>query len=116
MRGWVNSHIFEGQFLAQMIVKDAQSKSVEYVEMSYDAMVKEIAKWLRSWLCPEVPRPSELMALLTDSFLVVMKAKRKKLTLENFMDFLEDLEADVLKVVAQDYVKKGKGVKTKYKI
>ena len=29
---------------------------------------------------------------------------------------LEDLEADVLKVVAQDYVKKGKGVKSKFRM
>ena len=115
MRGWVHSCMFDGQIFAQMIVEDAKSKSVECVETSYDAMVRDIAKWLRSWLQPKLPEPSGLMALLTDAFLVVMKAKRKQLTMENYLEFATNLEADVLKELTKDVVKRGKGYRTTIK-
>ena len=117
MIGWTNAYLFDGQCFAEMIVEDAKSKkSKDYIDMSYEAMVREIAEWLRSWMRPELPKPSRLMALLTDAFLLVMKTKRMKLTIENYMEFAELLEADVLRVMAKHYVKKDKGFRTSFQI
>ena len=109
--------MFEGQLFAEIIVHDAQQKkNVDYVHLSYDAMVREIASWLRSWLHADLPKPSELVALLTDAFLLVMKTQRKKLTYENFFDFQLALEADVMRYLAKEFEKTHKGIKTSYKM
>ena len=115
MNGWLNSCMFDGQVFAQMIVEDAKKKGAEYVRMNYETLVQEIARWLKSWLQPSLPEPSGLMALLTDAFLIVMKAKRKALTIENYMEFASELKADVLRELTKDVVKKGKGYRTAIK-
>ena len=115
MNGWINSCMFDGQVVAQIIVEDAKKKGANYVTMNYEALVYEIARWLKSWLQPSLPEPSGLVALLTDAFLIVMKAKRKSLTIENFMEFIDELKADVLRELTKDVVKKGKGYRTAMK-
>ena len=115
MNGWTNSCMFDGQVFAQIIVEDAKKKGAEYVRMNYEALVQEIARWLKSWLQPSLPEPSGLVALLTDTFLIVMKAKRKALTIENYMEFASELKADVLRELTKDVVKKGKGYRTAMK-
>ena len=47
---------------------------------------------------------------------VVMKAKRMKLTPENYLDFLDALKADVMKEISIEFVKKGKGIRATYQI
>ena len=115
MNGWINSCMFDGQVVAQIIVEDAKKKGAECVKMNYEALVQEMARWLKSWLMPSLPEPSGLIALLTDSFLIVMKAKRKTLTIENYMEFAEELKADVLRELTKDVVKRGKGYRTAIK-
>ena len=115
MNGWTNSCMFDGQVFAQIIVEDAKKKGAEYVRMNYEALVQEIARWLKSWLQPSLPEPSGLVALLTDTFLIVMKAKRKALTIENYMEFASELKADVLRELTKDVVKKCKGYRTAMK-
>ena len=115
MNGWIHSCIFDGQVVAQIIVEDAKKKGADYVKMNYEALVQEIAQWLKSWLLPSLPEPSGLIALLTDTFLIVMKAKRKSLTIENYMEFAEELRADVLRELTKDVVKRGKGYRTAIK-
>ena len=118
MNGWVNQSMFDGQVFAQLVIDDAISKKSHKVDarLNYATIVSEIARWLTDWLSTEIPKPSELVALLTDAFLMVMKAKRKPLTMENYAIFINALNADVIKELAKDYVKKGKGIRETYQI
>lgn len=118
MIGWAHQWMFDGQVFAELVIKEAISKkeSCGYPEINYHAIVNKIAEWLSKWLSYEVPKPSELVALLTDGFLMVMKAKRMKLTPENFLVFLDALKADVMKEISIEFVRKGKGIRETYQI
>ena len=118
MIGWAHQWMFDGQVFAELIIKEAISKKEAkcYPEINYQTIVYKIAEWLSKWLSYEIPKPSELIALLTDGFLMVMKAKRMKLTPENYLDFLDALKADVMKEISIEFVKKGKGIRATYQI
>lgn len=118
MTGWAHQWMFDGQLFAELVIKEAIRKKEAriYPKINYQTIVYKIAEWLSNWLSSEVPKPSELVALLTDGFLMVMKAKRKKLTPENFLEFLEALKADVMKEISIEFVRKGKGIRETYQI
>ena len=109
MIGWAHQWMFDGQVFAELVIKEATSKKDAKCnpEINYQTIVYKIAEWLSKWLSYEIPKPS---------FLMVMKAKRMKLTPENFLVFLDALKADVMKEISIEFVKKGKGIRATYQI
>ena len=91
MIGFGRGDYFNGQVYGEMIVSDAENKkrSGFLPELNYEKLVEKIAAWLEGWLLFAMPRPGELMDLLSDAFLLVMKSKRKLLTMENYYEFME---------------------------
>ena len=82
-------------------------------EESYESIVRHIACWLEEWLSPSMPQPSNLIDLLSDAFVLVMRSKRKPLTLENCVEFIKMLRDDVFHYLGKDYAK-AKGIRTTY--
>ena len=82
-------------------------------EESYESIVRHIACWLEEWLSPSMPQPSNLIDLLSDAFVLVMRSKRKPLTLENCVEFIKMLRNDVFHYLGKDYAK-AKGIRTTY--
>lgn len=110
--------LFNSWVYAEIIVADAAKKKELgfYPELNYDTLVASIASWLNCWMRFTMPRPDELIDLLSDTFLLVMKAKRKKIELENYEAFAEALRADVYRKL-MDYLEFcDKGIRTFYKV
>ena len=105
---------FDGMIYAETILAEAQErKRMDYTpELNYQAIVKKIGTWIEGWLAFTMPRPSELMYLYTDAFLMVMKAQRKPLTMENYYEFMEGLRNDVIRYMAKQHEKYSIGFKT----
>ena len=114
MIGFGRGDYFNGQVYGEMIVADAENKkrSGFLPELNYEKLVEKIAAWLEGWLLFAMPRPGELMDLLSDAFLLVMKAKRKLLTMENYYEFMEGLRNDVIRYMAKKHEKYSIGFKT----
>jgi hypothetical protein len=107
---------FDGMVYAETILKEAQEKKKrDYVpELSYQKIVEKIGSWLDGWLQYTMPRPSELMDLYVDAFVMVMKAQRKPLTMENYTIFSEALRYDVMRSMLGCFVKYDDGIRTNY--
>lgn len=107
---------FDGMIYAETILAEAQErKRMDYTpEMNYQAIVKKIGTWIEGWLAFTMPRPSELMYLYVDAFLMVMKAQRKALTMENYAVFSEALKYDVMRSMLGCFVKYDDGIRTNY--
>ena len=114
-------YLLDGQGLDQKLVADLvlentlRLKKADIMpERNYQNLVECIAKWLDRWLSCAIPSPTELIALLSEAFLLVMKGKRMKPTMENYLIFVDNIRADVIKVLAKDYLKKNKGISTNF--
>ena len=114
-------YLLDGQGLDQKVVADLVlentlrlKKSDIMPERNYQNLVDRIAKWLDCWLSCAIPSPSELIALLSEAFLLVMKGKRMTPTMENYLIFVDNIRADVIKVLAKDYLKTNKGISTNF--
>ena len=110
--------LFNAMVYAEIIVAEADKKKKLglYPELNYDTLVVSIASWLNCWMRFTMPRPDELIDLLSDAFLLVMKAKRMKIEIENYEAFAEALRADVYRKL-MDYLKNcDKGIRTYYKV
>ena len=107
---------FDGMVYAETILKEAQDrKKHDYVpELNYQKIVEKIGSWLDGWLKYTMPRPSELLDLYADAFLMVMKTQRKPLTLENYAIFSEALRFDVMRSMMGYFVKYDDGIRTNY--
>ena len=110
--------IFNSWVFTEIIVEQAAKKKKIglHPELNYETMVDSIASWLNQWMRFTMPRPDELIDLLSDAFLLVMKAKRMKVEICNYEAFSEALRADVYRKLL-DYIKFcDKGVRTYYKM
>ena len=114
-------YLLDGQGLDQKVVADLvlenalRLKRADIMpERNYQNLVERIAKWLDLWLSCAIPSPTELIGLLSEAFLLVMKGKRMKPTMENYLIFVDNIRADVIKVLAKDYLKKNKGISTNF--
>lgn len=114
-------YLLDGQGLDQKVVADLvlentlRLKKADIMpERNYQYLVERIAKWLDQWLSCAIPSPTELIALLSEAFLLVMKGKRMTPSMENYLIFVDNIRADVIKVLAKDYLKKNKGISTNY--
>ena len=110
--------IFNSWVFTEIIVEQAAKKKKIglYPELNYETMVDSIASWLNQWMRFTMPRPDELIDLLSDAFLLVMKAKRMKVEINNYEAFSEALRVDVYKKLIE-YIKYCNiGVKTYYKM
>ena len=105
MIGFGRGDYFNGQVYGEMIVSDAEDKKrrIFQPDLNYEKLVEKIARWLEGWLMFTMPRPGELMDLLSDAFLLVMKAKRKQLTMENYYEFMEGLRSDVIRYMEKQH-------------
>jgi hypothetical protein len=105
MSPFIRDHYFDLNIYGEMVVADAErKKKAGYVPpYTYERMVIEMKQWLKGWLSLTMPKPSELEDLMSDAFLVVMKSKRQQLTLENFRDFIQGLQGDVMVEIAKEY-------------
>ena len=101
---------------AEVICSMAEKKKkCDYMpEESYEAIVRHIGCWLEEWLSPSMPKPSNLIDMLSDAFLLVMRSNRMSLTLENCVEFIKMLRDDVFHYLGEDYVKVKKGIRTSY--
>ena len=110
--------IFNSWVFSEIIVEQAAKKKKIglYPELNYETMVDSIASWLNQWMRFTMPRPDELIDLLSDAFLLVMKAKRMKVEINNYEAFSEALRVDVYKKLIE-YIKYCNiGEKTYYKM
>ena len=110
--------IFNSWVFSAIIVEQAAKKKKIglYPELNYETLVDSIASWLNQWMRFTMPRPDELIDLLSDAFLLVMKAKRMKVEINNYEAFSEALRVDVYKKLIE-YIKYCNiGVKTYYKM
>ena len=110
--------IFNSWVFSEIIVEQAAKKKKIglYPELNYETLVDSIASWLNQWMRFTMPRPDELIDLLSDAFLLVMKAKRMKVEINNYEAFSEALRVDVYKKLIE-YIKYCNiGVKTYYKM
>ena len=100
---------------AEVICSMAEKKKkCDYMPAeSYESIVRHIACWLEEWLSPSMPKPSYLIDMLSDAFVLVMRSKRMSLTLENCVEFIKMLRNDVFHYLGKDYAK-AKGIKTTY--
>ena len=107
---------FDGKIYADTILAEAQvRKKMDYTpELNYQTIVKRIGTWIEGWLEFTMPRPSELVGLVADAFLMVMKAQRKQLTMENYVVFSEALKFDVMRSMMGYFAKYDDGIKTNY--
>ena len=107
---------FDGRIYADMILSEAQErKKMDYTpELNYQTIVKKIGTWIEGWLAFTMPRPSELVGLVADAFLMVTKAQRKQLTMENYVVFSEALKFDVMRSMLGYFVKYDDGIRTNY--
>ena len=114
MIGFGRGDYFNGQVYGEMIVSDAEDKKrrIFQPDLNYEKLVEKIARWLEGWLMFTMPRPGELMDLLSDAFLLVMKAKRKQLTMENYYEFMEGLRSDVIRYMEKQHEMYTVGFKT----
>jgi len=114
MIGFGRGDYFNGQVYGEMIVSDAEDKKrrIFQPDLNYEKLVEKIARWLEGWLMFTMPRPGELMDLLSDAFLLVMKAKRKQLTMENYYEFMEGLRSDVIRYMEKQHEMYTIGFKT----
>ena len=110
-------YLLDGQGLDQKVVADLVlentlrlKKAGIMPERNYQNLVERIANWLDGWLSCVIPSPTELIAMLSEAFLLVMKGKRMTPTMENYLIFVDNIRADVIKVLAKDYLKKNKGI------
>ena len=99
-------YLLDGQGLDQKVVADLVlentlrlKKSDIMPERNYQNLVDRIAKWLDCWLSCAIPSP---------------KGKRMTPTMENYLIFVDNIRADVIKVLAKDYLKKNKGISMNY--
>ena len=114
-------YLLDGQGLDQKVVADLvlentlRLKKADIMpERNYQNLVECIAKWLDRWLSCAIPSPTELVTLLSEAFLLVMKGKRMTPSMENYLIFVDNIRADVIKVLAKDYLKKNKGISTNF--
>ena len=114
MIGFGRGDYFNGQVYGEMIVSDAEDKKrrIFQPDLNYEKLVEKIARWLEGWLMFTMPRPGELMDLLSDAFLLVMKAKRKQLTMENYYEFMEGLRSVVIRYMEKQHEMYTIGFKT----
>ena len=92
---------------AEVICSMAEKKKkCDYMPAeSYESIVRHIACWLEEWLSPSMPKPSYLIDMLSDAFVLVMRSKRMPLTLENCVEFIKMLRNDVFHYLGKDYAK-----------
>ena len=110
--------IFNSWVFSEIIVEQAAKKKKIglYPELNYETLVDSIASWLNQWMRFTMPRPDELIDLLSDAFLLVMKAKRMKVEINNYEAFSEALRVNIYKKLIE-YIKYCNiGVKTYYKM
>lgn len=110
--------LFNSWVYAQIIIAEAQKKKDLglYPEQNYETIVKSIASWMNCWMRFTMPKPDELIDLISDAYLMVMKAKRMAISEENYEAFAEALRADVYKEMMRYLINCDKGVKTFYKL
>lgn len=108
---------YDARAYAEVICSMAERKrKCDYMpEESYESIVRHIACWLEEWLTPSMPKPSYIIDMLSDAFLLVMRSKRKALDLENCMEFILLIRNDVFSYLGKDYVK-SKGIRTTYNV
>ena len=110
--------LFNSWVYADIIIADAQKKNKcgLYPELNYDTIVKSIAQWMNGWMRFTMPRPDELIDLISDAFLLIMKAKRRDVSEANYEAFVEALRVDVYRALMKYLENCDKGVKTYYKL
>lgn len=93
----IKDEMFISWAYAEKIIEEAAKKKKLrlYPELSYDELVQEIASWMNCWMRFTMPRPGELIDLMSDAFLLVMRATKKELNDVNYEAFAEALRADV---------------------
>lgn len=113
-----SDNLFNSFVYSDMIVKmaDMKRKHGYEPELDYDSLVSAIAAWMNSWMRFTMPKVSEMVDLLSDAFLLVMKAKRMKCEEANYEAFIEAIRADVYKELMYRIRFCNKGVREYYNI
>ena len=110
--------LFNSWVYAEIIVADAQKKKKLglFPEYNYDTLVYSIAQWMNGWMRFTMPKPDELIDLISDAYLLIMTAKRRDVNIENYEAFAEALRADVYRQLMKYLENCDKGVKTLYRL
>lgn len=118
MRQFLVSDLFTPNGYAELIVEVAsRMKSMECpAELNYNTIIREIATWVEDLFGLRMPRLSQLVELTASAFILVMKAKRMKVDVDNYQEFLECLRADLYRELYQRIKNSSAGIKTKYEI
>jgi len=93
----ITDRLYVSWAYADMIVEEASKKQKLglFPELEYEELVQMIASWMNCWMRFTMPRPGELIDLMSDAFLLVMRATKKELNDVNYEAFAEALRADV---------------------
>ena len=110
--------LFNSWVYSEIIVEQAAKKKKLgiYPEQNYETLVDAIASWMNCWMRFTMPRPDELIDLLSDAFLLVMKSARKKVEIGNYEAFAEALRADVYRRLMVYLENCDKGVREFFKM
>ena len=114
----IKDEMFISWAYAEKIIEEAAKKKKLrlYPELSYDELVQEIASWMNCWMRFTMPRLDELIDLMSDAFLLVMKTTRKEVEENNYEAFAEALRADVYRRLMVYLENCDKGVREFFKM
>ena len=118
MKQYLLGDLFTPNVYGELIVELASEKKKSNLNPSgnYDEIIHDIASWISQLLSMRMPKLSDLVEMLADAFLLVMKAKRMKLDMNNYEFFVDILKADVYRELFKNVFNSNKGIKTKFEI